>query len=122
MDKLGRIIKLAHEISETKIADVFVDYSGHVKLLGVRVFIKGWSKTEHPSKRFMFYLDDESSNKLDDVLDLLTALSKGEAAPAEKAGQCSLCRKQLYFDEDYEDFYGSLVCKDCYDEIRGLDE
>ena len=45
------IMKLAVEISKNTEADVFVDYSGHVDQLSVRIYKGGWEKgKEHYRK------------------------------------------------------------------------
>lgn len=45
------IMQLGVEISKNTKTDVFVDYSGHVDLLNVRIYADGWEKDE----KFYFY-------------------------------------------------------------------
>ena len=53
------IMRLGVEISKNTKTDVFVEYSGHVDLLSVRIYEDGWEKDkEHYSKDIYLNIAD----------------------------------------------------------------
>lgn len=70
-EKAYEIMKLAAQVSTTTKADVFVEYSGHVDLLTVRIHPEGF---EGDNFKYDFYgnqFDAVSEAKLDDIIDKL---------------------------------------------------
>lgn len=66
--KIEKIICLGVEISFLKIHDVFVDYSGHVNLIDVRIYLGGWRNNENADLIYRAYLDSESGIKMLDTI------------------------------------------------------
>lgn len=67
-EKAYEIMRLAAQVSTTTKADVFVEYSGHVDLLTVRIHPEGY---EGDSYKYDFYgdhFDAVSEAKLDDII------------------------------------------------------
>lgn len=64
------IMQLGVEISKSTKTDVFVDYSGHVDQLSVRIYESGWKKSkEHYSKDI--YLNTEAYQTEEDIIEAL---------------------------------------------------
>lgn len=77
-DKAYEIMKLAAQVSKTTKADVFVEYSGHVDLLTVRIHPEGY---EGDSFRYDFYgeqFDSVSEAKFDDIIGKLRKMLDAE--------------------------------------------
>jgi uncharacterized protein (DUF849 family) len=53
------IMQLGVEISKNTKTDVFVEYSGHVDQLSVRIYDDGWKKSMEPYDRYV-YLNTET--------------------------------------------------------------
>lgn len=67
-EKAYEIMRLAAQVSTTTKADVFVEYSGHVDLLTVRIHPEGY---EGDNYKYDFYgdrFDAVSEAKLDDII------------------------------------------------------
>lgn len=64
------IMRLGVEISKNTKSDVFVDYSGHVDQLSVRIYKGGWEKDkEHYSRNV--YLNETEHRTEEDIIDVL---------------------------------------------------
>jgi len=64
------IMRLGVEISQNTTTDVFVDYSGHVDQLEVRIYESGWEKDkEHYSKDI--YLNIADYRTEEDIIETL---------------------------------------------------
>lgn len=73
-DKAYEIMKLAAQVSTTTTADVFVEYSGHVDQLAVRIHPDGF---EGDCYKYEFYgsqFDRVSEEKLDDIISKLRVM------------------------------------------------
>lgn len=70
-----RILKQAIEMSSNNIIDVFVDWSSHVELLTVRVYLEGWQPDKEVDYRkdvwFRTYGDELCIKELKKVLEYL---------------------------------------------------
>lgn len=66
------IMKLGVEISKNTTTDVFVEYSGHVDLLSVRIYAGGWEK----GKEFYFYKDIYLNTKYRTEEDIISSLKE----------------------------------------------
>lgn len=64
------IMKLGVEISQNTTADVFVDYSGHVNQLSVRIYVGGWEKDKEYYIRNV-YLNEAEDRTEEDIIDVL---------------------------------------------------
>ena len=77
-----RILKQAVEMSSNNIIDVFVDWSSHVELLTVKVFLNGWDEnhTEDYRKEVWFRVHDEVMclKQLQEILKYLEGVRKNE--------------------------------------------
>jgi hypothetical protein len=74
IDKFFDVLKLAALVSNTTKADAFVEYSGHVDLLSIRIYPEGY---ECDGYKYDFYgnqFDSVSEAKLDDAIGKMTAL------------------------------------------------
>lgn len=73
-----RVMRVAMEVTNERIADVFVDYSGHVASLSVRAHPAGVDFQSRPILRLLdryIYLDHHSSHaELVDLYDDIAAL------------------------------------------------
>ena len=77
-DKAYEILKLAAQVSTTTKADVFVEYSGHVDLLKIRIHPEGY---EGDCFKYEFYGDQfyaVSEAKLDDIIGKLRKMLEVE--------------------------------------------
>ena len=64
------IMRLGVEISQNTTTDVFVEYSGHVDQLSIRIYEDGWEKDkEHYSKDI--YLNAEAYRTEEDIIETL---------------------------------------------------
>ena len=61
------IMQLAVEISENTKTDVFVDYSGHVNQLSVRIYVGGWEKDKEYYIRNV-YLNETEDRTEEDII------------------------------------------------------
>lgn len=82
LDLVQRILKQAIEMSSNSIIDVFVEYSSHVELFTVRVFLEGW-KTENKEdyrQEIWFRIFDEETNlkQLEEILKYLEEVQANE--------------------------------------------
>lgn len=59
------IMRLGVEISKSTETDVFVDYSGHVDSLDIRVFYSGWSDGRSPDYTKCVYLNTKYRTEKD---------------------------------------------------------
>jgi peptidoglycan hydrolase CwlO-like protein len=64
------IMDLAINISQNSIVDVFVDYSGHVNNMRIRVYEQGWSSA-HITTNYTLWLTDEPIAELQEILTYL---------------------------------------------------
>ena len=71
------ITELAIDITNNTEADVFVDYSGHVNSLYVKVFLKGWTPEylKHDLYKIL-YLERDNVNELQEIIDYLKAIKE----------------------------------------------
>ena len=71
------ILELAIDITNNTKADVFVDYSGHINGLSVKVLLEGW-KPEYEKLDFnkILYLDRDNVNELQEIIDYLKAIKE----------------------------------------------
>ncbi len=72
-DIIGEITSLAVHISETQQPDIFVEYSGHVDTVKIRIYSKGWEPSGidnecNPDIELRIWLDDNKT-KVVDLLD-----------------------------------------------------
>lgn len=76
-----RILTKAMELSSTTDTDVFVDYSGHVNYISIKVYKQGWND-EEPDYRDDIWLSvyDEAhcTKQLETALDYLNKISEGK--------------------------------------------
>lgn len=56
--KFKKLVDLAYELEKLG-ADVFISYHGHVKMIEIRVYSKGWKMTASPDYRNECYFYDE---------------------------------------------------------------
>ena len=64
------IMRLGVEISQNTTTDVFVEYSGHVDQLSVRIYESGWEKgVEHYSRDI--YLNTNAYRVEEDIIETL---------------------------------------------------
>lgn len=77
IEQVREILTLAIDITNNTEADVFVDYSGHINGLSVRVFLKGW-KPEYDKYDFnkILYLDRDNVNELQEIIDYLKEIKE----------------------------------------------
>lgn len=64
------IMRLGVEISENTKTDVFVEYSGHVDLLRVLIFVDGWEKDKEYYSRDV-YLNETEHRTEEDIIEIL---------------------------------------------------
>ena len=64
------IMQLGIELSKNTKADVFVEYSGHVDLLSVRIYAGGWEKGVEHYDRYV-YLDIKPDRSKEDIIETL---------------------------------------------------
>lgn len=71
------ILALAIDITNNTEADVFVDYSGHVNSLYVKVFLKGWTPEylKHDLYKIL-YLNRDVVNELQEIIDYLKEIKE----------------------------------------------
>ena len=62
------IMQLAVEISENTKADVFVEYSGHVDQLSVRIYKGGWEKGKDEELYKNIYLNANGYRTEEDII------------------------------------------------------
>lgn len=62
-DCIVRIMRLALQVNRETKHDVFVNFSGHVKLFTVEVFYGGWSMPYKPDFKAEFYLGNLSPDR-----------------------------------------------------------
>lgn len=67
------IMKLGVEISKNTTTDVFVEYSGHVDLLCVRICAGGWEKSKDEESYFYknIYLNANGYRTEEDIVEVL---------------------------------------------------
>lgn len=65
---LGEMMKTAAIISNNTKAKVFVQYSGHVNVVDVRIYSNGWKAYEHPDYSQSFYIDCDVIEDMKDIL------------------------------------------------------
>ena len=64
------IMKLGVEISKNTTTDVFVEYSGHVDSLSVRIYVDGWEKDKEHYSRDV-YLNETEHRTEEDIIETL---------------------------------------------------
>ena len=64
------IMRLGVEISKNTKTDVFVDYSGHVDQLSVRIYEDGWEKDKEYYSRDV-YLNETEHRTEEDIIEIL---------------------------------------------------
>lgn len=76
-----RILTKAIEISSTSKTKVFVDYSGHVNYISIKVYNQGWNE-EDPDYRedvwFNIYGEAQCTRQLETALENLNKISEGK--------------------------------------------
>lgn len=87
-EKVLKIMELAlllnlteteYEITGNK-PTVFVNFSGHVCMLDIRVYFKGWEAGAAPDVQKIVYLDGHTAeNELNEVIDTLEKLYEEES-------------------------------------------
>ena len=81
-EKLARVMALAfkcnhmtdydHILNATGKSNIFVRFSGHVNLLEVSVYRRGWYVNADPDHAYSFYLESpDAERKLDEIINLL---------------------------------------------------
>lgn len=56
---------------------IFVDLSGHIATLGIRIILNGWDEWRSEDLRFCFYLDDKDyGDSYEKIRDSLQAIKK----------------------------------------------
>lgn len=81
-EKLARVMALAFKcnhmtdytygLSPTGKPNIFVRFAGHVNLLDVSVYNKGWYENAEADHMYSFYLDSlDAERKLDEIINLL---------------------------------------------------
>ena len=82
LDLVQRILKQAVEMSSNSIIDVFVEYSSHVELFSVRVFLEGWKTNDKEDYRkdvwFRIYDEEHCIKQLREILEYLKGVQKNE--------------------------------------------
>lgn len=68
------IMHLAVEISKNTTTDVFVEYSGHVDLLCVRIYAGGWKKSKDEELYKNIYLNANGYRTEDDIIETLSEI------------------------------------------------
>ena len=84
MNNLDKKIALVLEIQELSIwitnnskTDVFVDYSGHVNGLSIRIMLNGWKQEyTEPDYSKTLYLDRNSVKEFQETIDHLKAIKE----------------------------------------------
>lgn len=77
-EKAYEIMKLAAQVSTTTKADVFVEYSGHVDLLTVRIHPEGYEGDNYKYDFYGDHFDAVSEAKLDDIIGKLREMLEVE--------------------------------------------
>lgn len=76
-EKFKKLVDLAYELEKLG-ADVFLDYSGHVKTIEVRLFLNGWEAYADPDYSNECYLDGGEwvfgKDNIDDCIKSLTRM------------------------------------------------
>ena len=71
LDLVQRILKQAVEISSNSIIDVFIDFSSHVQLLTVKVYLEGWNPESNEDYRkdiwFNIYSEKTCLEQLEEI-------------------------------------------------------
>jgi hypothetical protein len=71
------ILELSIEITNSSVVDVFVDYSGHVNCLTVKVYLDGWSPERLQNDYYkILYLDRDNVNELTKIIDYLKLIKE----------------------------------------------
>ena len=80
MEKLlQKIISKAYEINENTVHTVFVDFSGHVELFEIKVYLNGWKEYKEVDIKLEVYLDEKHAKaELQHMLDKLEELEMKE--------------------------------------------
>jgi len=79
---IGDILNAANEITNKTVADVFVNYSGHIKQLEVRVYADGWKKEEIHADVHKAWLEHElAQEEIDTIFKMLV-----DMLPAQPEG------------------------------------
>jgi hypothetical protein len=85
-EKLARVMALAFKCNNVndythglKVAgkpNIFVRFSGHVNLLEVSIYNRGWYENAGADHMYSFYLESpEAERKLDEIINLLEVFS-----------------------------------------------
>ena len=76
-EKFKKLVDLAYEL-ENLGSDVFIKYYGHVKMIEVKVYLKGWKSTASPDYRNESYFYDEiwgyENETIDDCINSLKGM------------------------------------------------
>ena len=64
-------MQLGVEISKNTKADVFINYSGHVDSLDIRVFYSGWSEGRSADYKKYIYLNTEAYRTEENIIYIL---------------------------------------------------
>ena len=75
-DCIVRIMRLALQVNRETGHDVFVNFSGHVKSLGITLYYGGWRKSCEPDFKEMFYLGHLSPDRLERCAKIRAELEK----------------------------------------------
>jgi hypothetical protein len=77
---LQRIIKQAVEISSNSIIDVFTDFSSHVHLFSIKVYLEGWNPEKDSDYRkdvwLNIYSEDKCNEDLEEIIKYLEEVRK----------------------------------------------
>jgi len=78
---IGDILNAANEVTNKTVADVFVNYSGHIKQLKVFVYEDGWTDRSHAAHHKVCLEYELAQEKIDAIfimlVDMLPAQPEG---------------------------------------------
>lgn len=73
---LQKIIAKAYEVNEYTDHTIFLDFSGHVKWLQVKIYIKGWKEKYPDIKKRAYLYNNDAIKQLEDILQELENIER----------------------------------------------
>lgn len=113
---LGQILKLACKVNAEKKATIFLNFSGHVDWLELKVFVNGWSMNADADIYETTYVSNNES--LEKMLSILKNLDTNEPQ-VTKIGECKLCQRDIMQADEFKEIDGEKFCKACVDKLKG---
>lgn len=78
-NKVFEIFDLAMKITNKTCHTVFVDYSGHINHISVRVFEGGWGEEKDPDMSIYFEVSENEKIKADFIIQYLEKLLRNKS-------------------------------------------